>query len=195
MVERPELLRAEAARAFVEQIAHPVTKALVEIPYREVLRRFEASEGLPKDHFDVRFFVEGLFLSSSCHERIQCYLDGADHRWFPEDDDAIRDAAVCPLPSPREPATGILQTHFAASSFFRAHEAKWLLHSYEDVAKVQIVGVTIAGFYRLTRGRPVPGEPEMPMNCPLAQMDLLFCTEVLLDFTTPLDRLRSILSQ
>jgi len=134
---------------------------------------------LPVSDFDIAFFVEGLFLSLSCHGRIQEYLNAEDHRWFPEDDDKIRDALFCPLPD-KAPflATGYFA--FTLDSFVRRHEACWLMGSIEDIAINQIVGVAIAAFYRHHHGRPHPGEPKLPQRCPIGPFDILFCVEVLL---------------
>jgi hypothetical protein len=55
---------------FPGRCAPPVTKGLIAIPHEIVLRRFAESHRLPIIDFDLAFFVEGLFLSCSCHDRI-----------------------------------------------------------------------------------------------------------------------------
>jgi hypothetical protein len=190
------LLREDQARLFLDHIEDRVTRQLIEVPYREVLRRFGESFRLPIMDFDLAFFVEGLFLSCSCHERIEMYLDGIDHRWFPEDDDEIRLATLCPL-SAR--ATGEIRKGpinlwaFELELLLRSHEARWLTCSLSDTATIQIVGVALAAFRRHLEGRPFPGEPKLPAGCPLAPVDLLFAAEVLIAFADQKDLLRSIL--
>jgi hypothetical protein len=192
-VANPKLLRERSAEQFVSSIDDPVTKQLVEVPYREVLQRFADHERLPISDFDIAFFVEGLFLSLSCHDRIQGYLNGADRRWFPEDDDEIRDALFCPLP---EKAPFLATGHFAFTldSWVRQHEARWLMGSVGDIAINQIVGVAIAALYRHYHGRPFPGEPKLPQGCPIAPLDILFCAEVLLKALGEKNWLRSTLA-
>jgi hypothetical protein len=75
----------------------------------------------------------------------------------------------------------------------KEHEAKWLLGSVEDVATIQIEGVAVAAFNRHLSGEPFPPEPILPPGCPLAPVDLLFVTEVLIDLASQKDFLRTIL--
>jgi hypothetical protein len=191
------LLREQEARFFLDRIEDPVTQQLIEVPCREVMRRFDRSWRLPITDFDLTFFIEGLFLSFSCHERVAAYLDGFDARWFPEEDDEIRLASFCPLPVQQ---TGpikngrIIQNWFSLELLLREHEAKWLLGSVEDVATIQIVGVAVAAFSRHLWGKPFPPEPTLPPGCPLAPVDLLFATEVLIDLASQKDFLRSVLA-
>jgi hypothetical protein len=168
---------------------------LVDISYRDVRRRFsEESANLPISDFDLAFFVEGLFLSCSCHDRIQTYLDGADHRWFPEDDDEIKNATYCPLPISTPSRRGPSLYSFSLELLAQRHEAHWHTNSTDDMATNQIVGVALAAFDRHLLGRPFPGEPTLPAGCPLAEIDLLFCAEVLLEFASRKDLLRAILA-
>jgi hypothetical protein len=191
---KPKLLRAQEAQRFVAGIENNITRRLIEAPYNKVLRRFSDSVLLPKADFDLAFFAEGLFLSFSCHDRIKLYLDGGDHRWFPELDDEIRDATFCPLPA-RIVATGRpSQYFFSLDLVIRRHEAKWLVSSIDNVATIQIVGVALAAFDRHLWGKPAPEEPRLPPGCPLAPLDLLFCAEVLMDFCSQEQLLRSILN-
>ena len=123
------LLREHEARFFLDRIEDPVTQQLIELPYREVMRRFDKSWRLPITDFDLTFFIEGLFLSFSCHERVAAYLDGFDARWFPEEDDEIRLASFCPLPVQRKGTikNGRILQHWFSLELLREHEAKWLL--------------------------------------------------------------------
>jgi len=193
----PKLLREHRSALFLDQIKNAITRRMVEVPYREVLRRFEESRRLPISDFDLAFFVEGLFLSCSCHARIEMYLNGIDHRWFPEWDEEIRLATFCPL-SDRvlgEIKKGkIGPDGFALDSLVRHHEANWLICSSDDTATNQIVGVALGAFNRYLWGRPFPPEPRLPAGCPWAPLDLLFAAEVLIAFAAQKDLLRSILS-
>jgi hypothetical protein len=198
IVGTPSLLRQDEARFFLGQIEDPVTQQLIEVPYREVIRRFDESSRLPITDFDLAFFVQGLFLSCSCHERIAGYLNGIDHRWFPEDDDEMRLASFCPLPDRRTGAIRngrIPQNWFSMELLLRWHEAKWFLGSVEDVPTIQIVGVAVAALDRHLVGRRCPPEPTLPLGCPLAPVDLLFTTEVLIHFASQKEFLRSVLSR
>ena len=190
----PQLLREQDAQVFLDRIENPVTRQLTEIPYREALRRFSESVHLPITDFDLTFFVEGLFLSCSCHDRIQLYLDGVDHRWFPEDDDEIRRASYCPLPTSKPWKRVPTLYSFSPELLVRRHEARWLTSSNDDVATIQIVGVALAALDRHLMGKPSPDEPRLPMGCPLAPLDLLFCAEVLLAFAGQKDLLRLVLA-
>lgn len=96
----PKLLRERDASLFFDGIENLTIGKLIEPPYREALRRFQESDGLPITDFDLRFFVEGLYLFFSCHDRIESYLNGADPRWFPEDHEEKRLASFCPLATP-----------------------------------------------------------------------------------------------
>ena len=199
----PKLLRKQAAEQFVSSIEDPVTKQLVEAPYREALRRFAERVSLPISDFDIAFFVEGLFRSLSCHERIQAYLNGADHRWFPEADDEIRHALFCPLPGTGLSGESGFEAmafkrpgpfSFCLDSLIRRHEARWLIHSEEDVAIIQIVGVAVAAIGRHYDNQPFPGEPKLPGGCPFAPFDVLFCSQILLKTLSDKDCLRSTLA-
>jgi hypothetical protein len=190
--QSPKLLREHDAQLFLDGIENAVTRHLVEIPYQEVLRRFRESDRLPIADFDLAFFVEGLFISCSCHRRIRMYFDGIDHRWFPEDDDEIGAALYCPLPI-RTPSTRITLYSFSLDTFLRRHEANWLTCWGNDVATIQIVGVALAALGRHLESREYRGEPNLPAGCPLAPMDLLFCAEVLLAFARQKEVLRSVL--
>ena len=68
------LLRETQAQRFIDDIADPKTKRIVEFAYEPVLRRFGNAERLPFAHFDALFFVEGLFRSLSCHTRVAAVL-------------------------------------------------------------------------------------------------------------------------
>jgi hypothetical protein len=192
----PQMLREQDAQVFLDRIEDPITQQLIDIPYREVRRRFRESDQLPITDFDLKFFIEGLFLSCSCHDRIQRYLDGADNRWFPEFDDEIRNASCCPLPtsSPWKWKRGPGLHAFSLDSLVRRHEAKWFMGWHDDVATLQIVGVALAALDRHLKGRPFPGEPRLPAGCPLAPVDLLFCAQVLLEFAEQKDLLLVLLS-
>ena len=192
----PQLLREQDAQVFLDRIEDPITRQLIDIPYREVRRRFNESDHLPITDFDLKFFIEGLFLSCSCHHRIQLWLDGVDHRWFPEFDDEIRNASYCPLPArtPWKWKRGPNLHAFSLDMLLRRHEAKWLIGGHDDIATLQIVGVAMAGFNRHLEGKPFPGEPRLPAGCPVAPVDLLFCAQVLLVFAAQRDLLRVILS-
>jgi hypothetical protein len=199
----PKLLRERAAAQFVSSIENPITKQLVEAPYREALRRFAERASLPVSDFDIAFFVEGLFRSLSCHDRVQAYLDGADHRWFPEDDDEIRDALFCPLQEKALPLEvdfkfrfpkGPGPFAFCLDSLVRRHEASWLIHSEEDIAITQIIGVAVAAIGRHYYSVRFPGEPKLPAGCPFAPFDILFCAQILLKTLSDKDWLRSTLA-
>lgn len=183
-VVQPKLLREQEAQLFVERIENCVTRQLVEIPYREVLRRFTESTRLPKADFDLTFFVEGLFVTYSPHDRIEGYLNGWDHRWYPEEDDEIKQATFCPLP---------LKTT-DKFHFLRGHEANWLIGSVASLAIYQIVGLALGTFGRRPLGFEFRDNPYFPQSAPAAQFDLLFCAEVLLDFYSDEQRLRQILA-
>ena len=193
-----KLLREHEAGLFLDGIEDPVTRRLIEMPYCEVLRRFDQSSRLPITDFDLAFFVEGLFLSCSCHERIEMYLNGVDHRWFPEDDEEIRLASFCPLSSRavagKTQKGKISQYAFSLELLLRHHEARWLTCSRDDTATIQIVGVALAALDRHLKGRPFPGEPQLPAGCPWAPVDLLFAAEVLIAFAEQKDFLRSVLT-
>jgi hypothetical protein len=193
---KPQLLHEQDAQAFLDRIKDPITRQLIDIPHREVHRRFSESDHLPINDFDLKFFIEGLFLSCSCHDRIQLYLDGVDHRWFPEFDDEIRNASCCPLPTraPWKWKQGPNLYAFSLDLLVRRHEAKWLIGGQDDVATLQIVGVALAAFDRHLEGRPSSDEPRLPAGCPLVPVDLLFCAQVLLVFAAQKDLLRVILS-
>lgn len=188
-----QLLRERDAEQFMDRIEVPTTRQLIEIPYGEVLRRFRESVRLPAADFDLAFFVEGLFLSCSCHDRIRSILAGGDLRWFPEQDDEIKHASYCPLPV-REPAKGFTIYSFAINPFVRSHEAEWFTSWMGDTVSIQIVGVALAAFNRHHLGMPFPPEPRLPQGCPLAPFDLLFCAEVLFALADDRERLYSILS-
>jgi len=156
-------LRERAAEQFFSSIENPITKQLVEAPYREALRRFAERVSLPVSDFDIAFFVEGLFRSLSCHDRIQAYLDGADHRWFPEEEDEMRNASFCPLPEKflgREAEFEAMyykrpgRFSFCLNSLVRQHEASWLIGSEEDLAISQIIGVAVAVIERHYYNKP-----------------------------------------
>lgn len=172
----------------------PTTRRLIEIPYGEVLRRFRESVRLPAADFDLTFFVEGLFLSCSCHDRIRSILAGGDLRWFPEQDEEIKNASYCPLPV-REPSKQRLTLDsFAIDPFVRSHEAEWFTSWMGDTISIQLVGVALAAFGRHHSGMPFPPEPRLPQGCPLAPFDLLFCAEVPFPLADDRERLYSILS-
>jgi hypothetical protein len=186
-------LRENIATKFFDSIDSKTTRDLIRIPYDEVLFRFAGQTRLPVADFDLAFFVEGLYVSMSCHNRIIRYLDGFDERWFPEDDDEIRGALFCPLPEPSTSRQPALIHAFSLDLLVRRHKARWFLHSFADVATIQIIGVALAAFDRHVRGRPIGEEPRLPPGCPLAPFDLLFCTEVLLPLAAGKQRLRSII--
>jgi hypothetical protein len=189
----PQLLREREAERFMNRIEIPTTRHLIEIPYSEVLRRFRESLQLPAADFDLTFFVEGLFLCCSCHDRIRSILGGGDLRWFPELDNEIKNASYCPLPR-REPTNRITQYSFAINPLVRSHEAEWFTSGMGDAVSIQIVGVALAAFNRHLLGMPFPPEPSLPQGCPLAPFDLLFCAEVLFTLVDDREMLHSILS-
>ena len=190
---KPQLLHEEAAEGFMDRIESSTTRQLIEIPYSEVLRRFSESDRLPSADFDLAFFVEGLFLSCSCQDRIRSILAGGDLRWFPEEDDDRKNASYCPLPV-REPASRISLDSFTIYPLVRWHEARWLTSWLGDTVSINIVGIALAAFWRHFYGRPFPPEPRQPQGCPLAPVDMLFCAEVLFLLADDRKALRSILS-
>ena len=190
---KPRLLREGEADRFIDRIECSTTRRLIEIPYGEVLRRFRESVRLPSADFDLAFFVEGLFLSCSCHDRIRFFLNGGDARWFPEEDDEIKNAKYCLLPV-HKPATRVSLYSFAIHPFVRWHEAQWITSWIGDTVSIQIVGVALAAFYRHFFGTPCPPEPHLQQGCPFAPFDLLFCAEVLFSLADHRTALRSILS-
>jgi hypothetical protein len=53
------LLRENEARSFVDGVADPKTKRLVELAYEPLLRRFKNAEQFPIADFDALFSLRG----------------------------------------------------------------------------------------------------------------------------------------